>query len=501
MTLPFKYPSNAKLIPLSSIIRESRERKDYGNLQELADSLVEHGLTHPPTVWHDVINDTYTLLAGGRRTASMELLGCEFIPCSVRDEPLEDYQLIEIELIENTDRKSFTWQEEVALINKAHTLYQAKARNDKTKWGTRLTGRLLKRSTAHISHALILFAAIKQGNEEVAKAESVAEAYRILLKQKEDEANQLGATRLRSTLVPSTPVPSILHKPGPQTVMSSSVRNAASIDDVFDLTKDLDGLLPPNPSTPQGVSNFFNGMKEFPLSEWYHNVDAYDFMDAMPSDSFNGHIITDPPYGIDLTDGFVQDKNEIAEEHDREENIANFPRMIESFYRILAPDSYCILFYDYEHYETLVQLAKSVGFRHQIHPFIWHKTHTCKNQAPLQNFTKNHEPALVLKKGSPSLTSAGLPSLVSANGQLERHLYTNPFAKPFNAWKPLIEAVTHPGQTIFDPFAGQGSCPRACINLNTPFLACEKVVNHYNRGVVNVRDLINELTQNKATFK
>lgn len=500
LTFPFAYPENAIIIPLTSVETEGRGRDDYGDLNSLAEDITSHGLIHPPTVWRKPDGD-YVLMAGGRRTAAMRILGCTHIPVSVRSEPLTEHELLEIELVENTGRKNFTWQEEVKLIEKAHTAYTNAHRKTIKNWGTRHTGKLLGKSSSHVSHALLVARELRSGNAEVIKSDSIASAYRILLKQREDLANTIAASRLRDTIkssnVPKAPIKGL-------TIPSSltAVRDATSFDDVFDLDTSIENLfgddLVARPDS-SAVVNFFGGMTDFPLSKWFHHGDTYEWMASLPAESVD-HIITDPPYGIDIHDDFMQDKSEIAAEHDREDNIANFPLMIELFYRMLKPDAYCILFFDYEHYELLVSLAKAVGFRVQIHPFIWHKTHTCKNTAPHQNFTKNHEPALILKKGSPTLNSNGIPALISANGQLERKLYTNPFAKPFDVWKALITAVARPGQIVADPFAGQNSCPRALINLGITPLACEKVRNHYDRGLNNVRELIEDLTQKRATF-
>ncbi len=91
-------------------------------------------------------------------------------------------------------------------------------------------------------------------------------------------------------------------------------------------------------------------------------------------------------------------------------------------------------------------------------------------------------------------------SIVPANGTIERKLYSNPFAKPFEAWKFLIQAVAHPGQVIFDPFAGQCSCPRACINLGFEFRAIEIEQHHHNLGYINLSNMIKDLSAGRATI-
>jgi DNA modification methylase len=57
---------------------------------------------------------------------------------------------------------------------------------------------------------------------------------------------------------------------------------------------------------------------------------------------------------------------------------------------------------------------------------------------------------------------------------------SNPFAKPFDVWRTLINNVSIVGQTLLDPFAGEGTMPLAALALGRQVLACELESTHYN---------------------
>ena len=84
-----------------------RWRKDYGDIEELAISIKEKGLINPITV-STKEGGGYILAAGGRRMTALDLLECEDIPCRIYDHPLNDLELLSIELEENIRRKDLT---------------------------------------------------------------------------------------------------------------------------------------------------------------------------------------------------------------------------------------------------------------------------------------------------------------------------------------------------------------------------------------------------------
>lgn len=97
------------LINIEQIKIENRIRKDFGNIQELADDIKQNGLINPPVVISES-DGTYTLLAGERRVRAMKLLGYKQV--EVRTwKSLDDEQKLNIEISENEARKDFSKSE------------------------------------------------------------------------------------------------------------------------------------------------------------------------------------------------------------------------------------------------------------------------------------------------------------------------------------------------------------------------------------------------------
>lgn len=97
------------LINIEQIKIENRIRKDFGNIQELADDIKQNGLINPPVVISES-DGIYTLLTGERRIRAMKLLGYKQV--EVRTwKSLDDEQKLNIEISENEARKDFSKSE------------------------------------------------------------------------------------------------------------------------------------------------------------------------------------------------------------------------------------------------------------------------------------------------------------------------------------------------------------------------------------------------------
>lgn len=87
---------------------QPRRNFDQESLQELAESLKEHGVLQPVLVREK--DDGYEIIAGERRWRAANLAGLKTIPAVVRK--LDDVQVAEISLIENLQREDLTPVEE-----------------------------------------------------------------------------------------------------------------------------------------------------------------------------------------------------------------------------------------------------------------------------------------------------------------------------------------------------------------------------------------------------
>ncbi len=104
-------PSEVRSLNVNSIESNPYQpRKEFGDseLEDLANSIKEHGILQPITV--RVIGNKYQLVAGERRLQASKRIGLSQVPCIVRD--YSDKESFELALIENVQREDLSPIEE-----------------------------------------------------------------------------------------------------------------------------------------------------------------------------------------------------------------------------------------------------------------------------------------------------------------------------------------------------------------------------------------------------
>ena len=114
------------LIDIDKIVVGDRIRKDFGDIQELADNIKKNGLLNPLTV-----NGDYKLLAGERRLKACKLLGWSQVDVRMVESE-DEAQDIEIELSENNVRRNFTGSELAEGLRRQMAIEAEKARERQT---------------------------------------------------------------------------------------------------------------------------------------------------------------------------------------------------------------------------------------------------------------------------------------------------------------------------------------------------------------------------------
>jgi ParB family chromosome partitioning protein len=94
---------------------QPRKVFDEEKLQELADSIKEHGVFQPIIVKKSSIKG-YEIIAGERRVKASKMVGLETIPAIVRD--FSDEEMMEIALLENLQRENLNAIEEALAYKK-----------------------------------------------------------------------------------------------------------------------------------------------------------------------------------------------------------------------------------------------------------------------------------------------------------------------------------------------------------------------------------------------
>lgn len=491
------YPAGASVIRIDEITFGERGRKDYGNVEQLAETIKTVGLIQPI-----VINQNHELVAGGRRIKAHQHLGLEHVAYVYR-ETLTESQLVELELIENLERKQTDWHEDCVLIAKTHRLKRKEAQEGQLDpralaikeeagvrmWGQRETGRLMKVAFGQVSMAIKVAEYIEAGDEEVMAAPNIKAALDVLVRRREAELNaKLAEDDQTKNEVPNTPPPTSGEAPS-----SSTSGGAGKLGGgVFDI------LLDPEQDAPSDDDK--RTTPKVKLSESFILGDAKVVLPKMPAESVD-HIITDPPYGIDMSnlEENIGVDADIKETHEVEKSLELNKFLLTEGFRLVKDKGFMFVWCDPIFFNRLRLMAEAVGWRPQRWPIVWHKLSPCKNQAPHQNTTKDIEFCLKLRKGSASLTNPVSSSVITADNP-DAKLYDNPFAKPFEVWKRLIDMSALRGQTILDPCGGNFSMARAAINLGMNPISVEVSEQFFNKGLADIKQFYRELHRGEVLF-
>jgi ParB-like chromosome segregation protein Spo0J len=104
--------SSISYAPIEDIVVGERLRKDLGELAPLAESIKQRGIICPIAVTPDM-----ELIYGQRRLEAAKLANLDLVPYIVIETPDDDDTYREMEMLENTDRKDFTIEEKVRIID------------------------------------------------------------------------------------------------------------------------------------------------------------------------------------------------------------------------------------------------------------------------------------------------------------------------------------------------------------------------------------------------
>jgi ParB-like chromosome segregation protein Spo0J/DNA modification methylase len=485
-------PQPPQTLKLTDLNIPPRARSSYDRIEDLAASIRDRGLIQPVVV-NRQSDDTFTLVAGGRRCKAIELLGIKELFHGVSSVPgqagfvylddLSPTDLLEIELEENLFRHDLDWRDRVSLTSRIHRAKISENALEGRKWGYRQTGELLGTSLGDVQACLTIADLLTTKPELFLNCSSVVDASRVVLTLKSDEAIKLQLFRNHSAARPPT----------------TTHTDISSFFEDGDSDTDLETTPTPSPSADQSL-NITSERVRVVMAKQFKLGDSLKILDSIPANSFD-HVVTDPPYGIDLENMDLRGQERVEETHEVEPNIQLLEAFIKKAYKVLRDNGFFVMWYDLDHHEKIQEWGKEVGFAVQRWPFVWHKEHPCKNQAPAYNFTKNFEVAVIMRKGNATLISPQTSSVICAEGSVEKKMYDNPFAKPFAVWKTLISAIAHKGQSIVDPFMGGGSCCRAAINLGMVPYGFEIDERHYNQAISGVRETYQLLLGDRVEFK
>lgn len=457
------------LLPLSSIVRGVRIRTDLGDIDALCASIKQWGFLQPLLLE----DGTNRLVDGGRRYEAATRLGITEVPVFYRSQMTRgELHMLEVET--NFQRKNMTWQEYAKGILLVHNFHQKNAFQHGNEWKQQQTAALLNVSQPDVSLALrVAKVLVSDPAHPLCEAENMHKALQLLVAQEVRLAEIESVKRIQAQ------------------------RQAIVTDPEDDL--DLPDVLPADVPSEKPVINYPSRFT-VDLSHRIIHGDCLSVMREMPDASID-HIITDPPYAIDM-DTLLGDTAVVNAEHGVDANMLLLEEFLEQAFRVTKPHSWVVLFCAPTPMPTLMRFARESGFLVQEWPLVWVKNNAQNRQA-FKQYTKNYEFAIVLRRESATLRKSAPPAVIThPPGIISQRsaLGNHPFLKPFALWFDLLANHCSRGDVVLDPFAGLGSSLQAFIAFGAEPIAIELNPHHYNSLLHNAQTFYRDAHGPAVTF-
>ena len=421
------------IVDIDQISDADRERKDMGDLHELARSIKEKGLIQPLAV-EDCGDGTYNLLAGGRRLEACRLAEIATIPIRIYEPGLSDLERKSIELEENIRRKDLAYHEEVNLKRDIHNL-QTQIHGEKYG-GDRMdlehmvvseghsmrdTADLLGEALSTVSQDIKLAAAIEKMPElGLDKCKNKSEALKLLNRVEEVAIRAELSTRMMTATK---------HK-------NTKLADLYMVGDFFELVQKV----------PAGVMDI---------------------------------VEVDPPYGIDLP--AIKDNVEIGldtsyTEIPAKDYVQFLEHVVQECWRIMNDHSWLIFWFGPEPwFEDVFQTLIRQGFNGRRMTAKWVKSgiggQTRQPDIYLGNLT---EEFFYVYKGDATIN-------VDRRGRSNVFEYPvvpsqnkiHDTERPVPLMEDVLSTFAYEGARLYVPFAGSGNTLRAGLNLNMSPIGCD----------------------------
>lgn len=189
--------------------------------------------------------------------------------------------------------------------------------------------------------------------------------------------------------------------------------------------------------------------------------DCIDVMKSMDAGSVD-FVLTDPPYLVN----FQSNRRKVKHERIHGDNdSAWLDEAFKQIYRVMKQDSICISFYGWPAMEEFGKAWRLARFTPKSH-FAY-----IKSNLGLGWFTRGqHEPAILLCKGSPKRPETAISDVIHAEVTGNEF---HPTQKDAVAMAKMMEPFTKEGDIVFDPFCGSGSTLVAAKALGRRYIGIE----------------------------
>jgi len=385
-----------KQVKVSDVKVGDRFREELGDIEELAISIGEKGLVQPIS-----IDGKGNLLAGGRRLAAAGIAGLKTVP-AITLEVHGELDSREIELIENTLRKDFTWVERANLERRIYELRKEKDPD----WSQRDQAELMGGSKGMTSRRLQL-AEMIEAIPELAEKATEKEAWKAYQQLREDVVTS-------SLMAEDDPKFKEVYK---------ACHNAYKIGDAI-----------------EGMARVKGSRGKV------------------------GFVEVDPPYGVDLHSR--KDRNQDLAQMDNYNEIdaKEYPSFVEtvakSCYSLMSEHAFMVWWLGPQWYDPVVTILRKVGFKVGDIPAIWTKGSAGQTASPDTMLGSAYEPFFICRKGQPRLRSPGRSNVFHFEPVPPQNK-THPTERPIALMQEIMETFCYPKQMVCVPFLGSGVTLRA----------------------------------------
>jgi site-specific DNA-methyltransferase (adenine-specific) len=224
-----------------------------------------------------------------------------------------------------------------------------------------------------------------------------------------------------------------------------------------------------------------------------YQMDCIEGMKLIPDKSID-IIITDPPYGIDLTPQRSGSKFK-GEKILNDDNLEWLPLIVKEFKRILKHNSVAYVFCNWQKYDVFKQeFEKEFTIKNCL---VWDKDWFGMGN----NWRPNHEFILVITNGKFKTKSNNKSNILKFRRVAPQKL-THSCEKPVPLIEELIKESCEDGTVVLDCYLGSGSTAVAALRTNRNFIGFEiepEYVRIANQRIEHVRDELVERKLNERT--
>lgn len=201
--------------------------------------------------------------------------------------------------------------------------------------------------------------------------------------------------------------------------------------------------------------------------------DGFQLIKSLPDNSVD-LIVTDPPYGINLTKGYKSGSTELVQGDDGFTVMFFLDDIMREYKRVLKPNSALYIFtrFDVMPY-WWIKLKNYFDAKNQI---VWFKGGGGMGDLK-GNFSYNYESIMFATNGKHQIRGKRDGSVWQIGKCKQEYHETQ---KPVELIEKILLHSSDEGMTVLDPFMGSGTTGVACRNLNRNFIGIELNEDYFN---------------------